>query len=194
MKRCVVMGLVMAVSLGAMAIGIGDSLVDADVKMKNVDGELVSISDAKGEKGTLVIFTCNHCPFVKGWQDVMVELGNGCAEQGVGVIFINSNDPDVKGDTYEGMQTLAETAGYQFPYVVDETSGVAVNFGAKKTPDVFLFDADGTLVYQGAVGEGGRRPAEGGAIWLKDALEALAAGQAVPLAQTKAIGCSIKFR
>jgi peroxiredoxin len=173
---------------------LGASMVDADIKMKNVDGGLVSLNDVKGEKGSLVIFTCNHCPFVIGWQDEMVKIGNTYVKKGIGVIFINSNDPAVKGDTLAGMQELAKKEGYQFPYVVDSTSGIAKNFGAKKTPDVFLFDAEGRLVYQGAVGEGGREPKTGGQPYLRNALEALLGGKPIGTPQTKAIGCSIKFR
>lgn len=173
---------------------LGASIVDADIKMKTVDGGMVSINDAKGEKGTLVIFTCNNCPFVVGWQDEMVKIGNTYAKKGIGVIFINSNDPAVKGDSLEGMQALAKKEGYQFPYAVDSTSGIAKNFGAKKTPDVFLFDAKGTLVYQGAVGEGGRQPKSDGQPYLKNALEALLADTPIDNPQTKAVGCSIKFR
>jgi peroxiredoxin len=180
--------------VAAAGLGIGDAMVDADVEMKNIDGSTISLGDARGKKGTLVIFTCNHCPFVLGWQDTMVAIGNTYAEQGVGVIFINSNDPSVKGDTYEGMQELAKKEGYTFPYVVDATSDVARHFGAAKTPDIFLFDAEGKLVYQGAVGEGGRSPKAGGQTWLQDALEALIAGRPIETAQTKAVGCSIKFR
>lgn len=180
--------------MGAAALDIGDAIVDTEVKMKNTDGSMVTIAGLEGGKGTLVIFTCNHCPFVKGWQDVMVDIGNTYMKKGIGVIFINSNDPAVAGDTYEGMQALAKEKGYTFPYVVDATSDVARNFGAKKTPDVFLFDADGKLVYQGAVGEGGRSPTSGGQVWLRDALDALLAGRPVENAQTKAVGCSIKFR
>jgi peroxiredoxin len=176
------------------SIDIGGSLVDADITMKSVDGSMVSINDVKGEKGTLVIFTCNHCPFVIGWQDRMVELGNSCKNKGIGVIFINSNDPSVKGDTFEGMQELAKKEGYQFPYAVDDSSAIARNFGAKKTPDVFLFNAQDKLVYQGAVGEGGRKPAAGGEPYLQNALDALAAGKPVETPKTKAVGCSIKFR
>jgi hypothetical protein len=124
----------------------------------------------------------------------MVEIGNTYVDNGVGVIFINSNDPSAAGDTYEGMQAMAREEGYTFPYVVDATSDVARHFGATKTPDVFLFDADGKLVYQGAVGEGGRVPADGGSIWLRDALEALIQGKPIETPQTKAVGCSIKFR
>jgi peroxiredoxin len=183
---------VLAVKAASAGIGIGDAIVDADVKMKNIDGSMVSISDVKGEKGTLVIFTCSHCPFVIGWQDTMVELGNTYSKKGVGVVFVNSNDPAVAGDTYESMQAMAKKEGYGFPYLVDATSGVAKNFGAKKTPEVFLFNADGKLVYQGAVGDGGRKP--GGDTWLKGALDALLAGEPIDPAQTKAVGCSIKFR
>jgi peroxiredoxin len=183
-----------AVPLTFGAIGIGDPITDTDVEMKNTDGKMVTLENVKGEKGTLVVFTCNHCPVVKGWQDEMVAIGNTYKDKGVGVIFINSNDPSVKGDTFEGMQELAKEKGYNFPYVVDATSGVAKNFGAKKTPDVFLFDADGKLAYQGAVGEGGRKPKAGGTPYLKNALDALVAGNKIETAQTKAVGCSIKFR
>ena len=96
------------------------------------------------------------------------------------------------GDTLENMKALAKKVGYKFPYVQDATSDVAVNFGAKKTPDVFLFDSEMNLAYQGAVGEGGR--SVGDEIWLKDALDALVAGDEVENSQTKAVGCSIKFR
>jgi peroxiredoxin len=190
--------LVTAIALSATAIaataglGIGDAMVDADVKMKNTDGSMISINDVKGEKGTLVIFTCNKCPFVEAWQDTMVELGNTYMKKGFGVAFVNSNDPSVKGDTFAAMQAKATKEGYNFPYLVDATSGVAENFGAKKTPDIFLFNGEDKLVYQGAVGDGGRNP--GVDIWLKDAMDSILAGKPVDKAQTKAVGCSIKFR
>jgi thiol-disulfide isomerase/thioredoxin len=179
---------------GNAVIDFGDAPTDADVKMKSVGGSMVSINDIKGDKGTLIIFTCNHCPFVIAWQDQMVELGNAYGKKGIGVVFINSNDPSVKGDSFEGMQELAQKEGYQFPYVVDETSDIARNFGAKKTPDVFLFDAAGKLVYHGAVGEGGRKPKPDGESYLKNALDSVLEGKAVTTPETKAVGCSIKFR
>jgi peroxiredoxin len=184
--------IVIAATAATAGIGLGDAIVDADVKMKNTDGSMVSINDVKGEKGTLVIFSCIHCPFVVAWQDIMVELGNTYMKKGIGVVFVNSNDPAVAGDTFEKMQAMAKKEGYEFPFVVDATSGMAKNFGAKKTPDVFLFNAEGKLVYQGAVGDGGRKPSDD--IWLKDAMDALLAGEPIDPAQTKAVGCSIKFR
>ena len=184
----------MALTQASSALDIGDPIVGADVKMKNVDGREFSIHDIQGEKGTLIIFSSTHCPFVIGWQDTMVELGNTYQDQGVGVIFINSNNPATAGDTYESMQEMAKAKGYRFPFVVDATSDVAKKFGASKTPDVFLFDAAGKLVYKGAIGEGGQRPKDGGELWLKDALDALLAGTPIENAVTKAVGCSIKFR
>lgn len=184
----------MACTQSSNALNIGDPMVDADVKMKNVDEKEVSINEVQGEKGTLIIFSSTHCPFVLGWQDAMVELGNTYQDKGVGVIFINSNNPATAGDTYESMQKMAKAEGYKFPFVVDATSDVARNFGASKTPDVFLFDADDKLIYKGAIGEGGQKPKPGGEAYLQNALDALLAGTSVPKTESKAVGCSIKFR
>jgi peroxiredoxin len=173
-------------------LNIGDSMVDTHVKMKSTDNASLTLAELKGEKGTLVIFTCNKCPFVEAWQKTMVELGNTYAKKGVGVVFINSNDPAAKGDTLENMAAMGKKEGYQFPYVQDSTSEVARNFGATKTPDVFLFDGADKLVYKGAVGDGGQKPTDD--VWLADALEALIAGKSIEKSETKAVGCGIKFR
>lgn len=189
------LALAASIQISSAGLGIGDPISDADVKMKSVGGSMVSIGDAKGEKGTLVIFTCNHCPFVVAWQERMVELSNTYQKKGLGVIFINSNNPQVNdGDNYEGMQKMAKENGYEFPYVVDATSDVARHFGAKKTPDIFLFDAEGKLIYHGAVDDNSRKPKEVQKTYLKDALDALLAGNPVVEKETKAVGCGIKFR
>lgn len=197
MKRQTILAMAAAafIQMANAGLEIGDPIVDADVKMKSTDETLVSINDVKGEKGTLVIFTCNHCPFVIAWQERMVELGNTYGDKDVGVIFINSNDPQVQaGDGFEGMQKMAKEHDYDFPYVVDATSDVARHFGAKKTPDVFLFDADGKLIYHGAVDDNSRKPKEVQKTYLKDALDALLAGTPIVVKETKAVGCGIKFR
>ncbi|WP_372793935.1 thioredoxin family protein [Pontiella sp.] len=196
MKTLNMLGILLTAGLvtSASALEIGDGIVDTHVKMQSVDDATLTLSELKGEKGTLVVFTCNHCPFVIGWQDTMVEIGNTYSKKGIGVVFINSNDPNVKGDDLKGMKEMAAKEGYEFPYLVDATSGIARNFGATKTPDVFLFDADDKLVYKGAVGEGGRTPTADGETWLKDALDALIAGKDIEKTVTKAVGCSIKFR
>ena len=184
-----------ATAAHAGALAIGSAIPSADVKMKNVDGKDLSIGDVKGASGTLVVFTCNHCPFAKMWESRIVELGNTYQAKGIGVIAVNANDPKVAPDDgYESMQARAKEKGFGFPYVVDGTSGVAKAFGAAKTPEAFLFDKEGKLVYHGAVDDNGQEPDKVAKPYLKDALDAVSGGKAVPVSETKSIGCSIKFR
>lgn len=167
----------------------------ADVKMKSVDGKDYTIAGVKGENGTLVMFSCNHCPWVIAWEDRIAEIGNAYQKKGFGVIVINPNDPGVKGeDSYEEMVQRAKEKGFEFPYVVDATSDVARAFGATRTPEVFLFDTAGKLVYHGAIDDNARNPEAIEKHYLKDALNAMVAGKAIPTAQTKALGCTIKWR
>jgi len=175
------------------ALNIGEAAPSAKVKMKSVDGTTVSIADVKKEKGTLVIFSCNHCPFVKAWETRIASIGNDALKKGIGVIQINSNDPVKQPlDGYDQMQQRAKEREFQFPYVVDDTSGVAHAFGATRTPEVFLFDNDNKLVYHGAVDDD-KNEATVSQHFLKDALEALLAGQEIEHKETKSIGCSIKW-
>jgi len=178
----------------ASALAIGDAIPSGDTKMKNVDGTEMTIGGVAGAKGTLVVFTCNHCPYAKAWEDRIVSLGNEYAKLGVGVIAINPNNPAVaSGDSYELMQARAKQKGFAFPYTVDSTSGVAKAFGATKTPEVFLFDAAGKLAYKGAVDDNSESADKAEAHYLKDALAAVVAGKPAAPAETKALGCGIKF-
>ncbi len=191
--------LMLAATAGAQeapkALAIGKSAPMATAKMTGVDGKAVSIADVKGEKGTLVVFTCNSCPWVKAWESRITELGNTYLKQGVGVIAINPNDPAVKADDdMAAMQERAKMLGLEFPYVMDATSDVARAFGATRTPEAFLFDAKGKLVYHGAVDDNAHKPAEVTARWLNDALAATASGKPVAIRETKSLGCTIKFR
>jgi peroxiredoxin len=179
----------------AKPLALGAKAPALDVKMKGVDGKEVAIADLAGAKGTLVVFTCNACPYAKGWETRIVGLGNAYAAKGVGVIAINPNDPKVVADDgYEQMVSRAKDRGMRFPYVVDSTSQVARAFGATRTPEVFLFDAQGTLVYRGAVDDNVESADKVTRTYLKDALDAVVAGKDVPVKETKAIGCGIKFR
>jgi len=180
---------------GPSALAIGESAPKADVKMTSVDGKSLSIAEAKGAKGTLVVFTCNSCPWAQAWQSRIADLGNTYSKQGIGVIAINANDPTVKPeDDMAGMQDRAKTLGLEYPYVVDASSDVARAFGATRTPEAFLFDAKGKLVYHGAVDDNGQEPDKVTARWLNDALAATVAGKAVAVKETKSMGCGIKFR
>jgi peroxiredoxin len=187
-------GLVMAGSVFAEGLKIGDKAPSTDVKMKNVDGSEVSIADVAGKEGTLVIFSCNHCPFVKAWEGRIVEITNTYKDKGVGVIIINSNDPaDYAEDGFDQMQKRAQKLGLKVPYVVDATSGVARAFDATRTPEAFLFDQGGKLVYHGAIDDS-KNASDVEKHFLRDALDALLAGKSVPVQETKFVGCSIKFR
>jgi peroxiredoxin len=182
-------------ALAGPPLQIGAPIPMADVKMKSVDGTERTLADVKKPAGTLVVFTCNHCPFAKRWETRIVELGNAYASKGVGVIAVNANDPKVaEEDAYDVMQQRAKERGMQFPYVVDETSNVARAFGATKTPEAFLFDKDGKLVYHGTIDDNGENASKVEKRYLKDALDAVVAGRDVAVKETKSIGCGIKFR
>jgi peroxiredoxin len=185
----------MSVATSALALSIGDKAPKTDVKMKNVDGQELSIASVAGTKGTLVIFSCNHCPFVKAWETRISEIGNTYRDKGIGVIAINSNDPSAyPEDSYEQMQKRAKDRGFKFPYVVDATSEVAQAYGASHTPEAFLFDKEGKLVYHGAIDDNSKDANQVASPYLKDALNALLAGSKIATKETKAIGCGIKFR
>ena len=165
------------------------------VKMKSVDGTEVLIEKAAGKNGTLVVFTCNACPWAKMWESRIAAIGNAALESGVGVIAINSNDPAMNDeDSYDVMKDRAKKLGLAFPYVVDATSAVARAYRATRTPEAFLFDAKGKLVYHGAVDDNAREETAVKEKWLNDAVQAVAAGKSVMVAETKALGCTIKFR
>jgi peroxiredoxin len=177
------------------ALAIGSPIAASDVKMKGVDGKSRTIAGVAGKSGTLVIFTCNACPWAKAWETRIAELGNAATAQGLGVIAINANDPKVnETDGYSEMQKRSKKLGLKFPYVVDATSDVARAYGATRTPEIFLFDASGNLVYHGAVDDNAQKPDEVSQRYLRDAIDAVSSGKPVPVAETKALGCSIKFR
>jgi peroxiredoxin len=176
-------------------LAIGAKAPMADVKMKNANGKDLTIASAAGKKGTLVVFTCNHCPWAMAWESRIAEIGNAAAKAGVGVVAINSNDPSLNsGDNLDGMKKRAKTLKLEFAYAVDATSDIARAFGATRTPEAFLFDAAGNLVYHGTIDDNAKEPEKVTQRYLKDAVDAVVAGTEVPMAETKSLGCSIKFR
>lgn len=180
---------------GGKPLAIGDAWVSEDVKMKGVDGKMHTISGEAGRKGTLVIFTCNHCPYAQAWEERVAEIGNDVAKKGLGVIAINPNDPKAyPEDGFSEMKKRSEKLGLSFPYVVDDTSDVARAFGASKTPEAYLFDAEHELVYHGAIDDSADAPDKVEDHYLIDATDALLEGDELERTETKAVGCSIKFR
>jgi peroxiredoxin len=186
---------VLADDAAPKALAMGAAIPMADQKMKNVDGKEVAVADVKGAKGTLVIFTCNACPWAKAWEDRIVALGNEYKGKGVGVIAVNANDPGkVAEDGYDQMKTRAAEKKFGFPYVVDATSNVARAYGATRTPEAFLFDAQGKLVYHGTIDDNAQEPEKVSTRYLADALAAVSSGKEIAVKETKAMGCGIKFR
>ncbi len=165
-------------------------------ELSDFNGNLVSSREIGEGSGTLVVFFCNHCPFVKHIRDRFVQLTNEYLEKGLKVVAINSNDFDnYPDDSPEAMAAAAAEYGYQFPYLVDETQEVAKRFKAACTPDFFLFDGDRKLVYRGQMDDsrpGNDKPVTGAD--LRQAIDAVLAGRPVPSEQRPSIGCSIKWK
>ncbi|MBA4106095.1 MAG: thioredoxin family protein [Pirellula sp.] len=167
-----------------------------DFKLMNVDGREVALADFAGKPALLVMFMCNHCPFVVHVADELARLGAEYIGRGVAVVGINSNDTATHpADSPERMVAEAEDRGYAFPYLFDETQAVAKAYRAACTPDFFLFDQDRKLVYRGQLDDS--RPGSGVPVTGKDlraALDATLAG-AVPISEQRAsLGCNIKWK
>jgi hypothetical protein len=176
----------------AWGLAIGDAMPAANAALLNVDGRELTLAKIVGEKGTLVIFSCNHCPWVQAWEARMVAIGNGYRAKGVGVIAVNSNDPkEYPDDDLPRMRERARDKNYLFPYAVDTTSDLARAFGATHTPEAFLFDASGRLVYHGAIDDNARSADKVQHAYLRDALDAVIAGRSPAVHETKALGCTI---
>lgn len=166
-----------------------------DFSLVNVDGKTVSLSDFDGAPALLVMFICNHCPFVKHVADQLAALGRDYMAPGVGIVAINSNDVSMHpADSPEQMVAEAEERGYVYPYLYDETQEVAKAYRAACTPDFFLFDADKKLVYRGQLDSS--RPDSGIPVTgedLRAALDAVLAGKPVSSEQRASLGCNIKW-
>jgi len=172
---------------------IGASLPKADVKMKNIGGDNISFKDAMQKKGLLVIFTCNTCPVVKKYQERLNEVCKYALGNGVGVIMINSNEATREsGDSYDDMKDYAKASGFDWNYVVDDKSNMANEFGATRTPENFLFSADGKLVYHGAVDDNQNGGDAVTRKHLRVAIDELLAGKEISTKNTRSVGCNIK--
>ena len=172
---------------------VGDQA--ADFKLKNVDGSMVSLSDYKGVKGYIVIFTCNTCPYAVMYEDRIIDLHNKYAALGYPVVAINPNDPGVKpGDDFASMQARAKEKKFPFKYLFDEGQKVYPLFGAQRTPHVFLLDANRYVRYIGAIDDNAQNPSEVTNKYLENAIAALSSGKNPDPAETKAIGCTIKVK
>ncbi len=163
-----------------------------DFKLKNVDGQLVSLADFEDAKGFVVNFTCNTCPFAKMYESRVVELQNELKAKDYVVINIMPNDPTMKaGDSFEEMKKRAKEVGYEY-YLIDEKQDVFPQYGATKTPHVYVLDKDLTVQYIGAIDDNAQDEEAVTINYVLNAVEALEKGKSPDPNFTKAIGCSIK--
>ena len=165
-------------------------------RLPDVRGQIVSLSDFDGAQALLVVFMCNHCPFVKHILDAFVKLAEEYKRKGVSIVAINSNDVEAyPDDRPERMANLATEKAFSFPYLYDESQDVAKAYHAACTPDFFLFDSAHKLVYRGQMDDsrpGNDRPTDGAD--LRAAMDAVLAGRPTAKAQKPSMGCSIKWK
>jgi len=167
-----------------------------DFSLAGVDGKTWTLADCRGEKGLLVMFICNHCPYVKAIQERLVRDCHELIASGVGCVGISSNDPEeYPEDRFELMQQVARDCKYPFPYLWDETQEVAKAYGAVCTPDFFGYNKNLQLQYRGRLDAGGRDPSPlSGPRELCEAMVQVARTGHGPKEQISSIGCSIKWR
>lgn len=174
-----------------------DEIAD-DFSLKNVNGKMVSMTDYKDAKGFIVVFTCNHCPFSKKYEDRINALNKKYEKSGYPVIAINPNDASqYPEDDFQGMRVRAREKQFTFPYLHDETQEVARKYGATKTPDVFILKKEGKdliVKYTGAIDDNSDSEKNVTDKYVENAVDALLAGKPIANTATKAVGCSIKWK
>lgn len=173
---------------------IGD--MATDFKLENIDGTMVSLSDYKDAKGFIVVFTCNTCPYAIAYEDRIIALDKKYASKGYPVIAIMPNNTDVKpGDSMEEMKARAKAKGYTFPYLMDKGQKIYPQYGATKTPHVYVLQktSKGNEVkYIGAIDDNFQDANAVNQKYVEDAVDALLAGKEIKEKTTRAIGCTIK--
>ena len=198
MRQFALLGITLMLTALTYAQGykIGD--VATDFNLKNIDGKMVKMADDNAAKGFVVIFTCNHCPYAVAYEDRIVALDKKYHSMGYPVIAINPNDAAAyPADSFEAMQKRAKEKGFTFPYLVDETQQVAKAYGATKTPHVYLLQKNNNKLvvkYIGTIDDNYQDANEVKEPYLANAIEALLAGKDLAPTETKAVGCSIKWK
>lgn len=166
-----------------------------DFKLKSVDGKMYSMADYKDAKGFIVVFTCNHCPFAVKYEDRIIDLAKKYESKGYILLAINPNDPEAQPlDSYDLMKVRAKEKGFTFPYLFDDGQKIYPQYGATKTPHVFLLDKNLVVKYIGAIDDNVEDASAVKVKYLENAIAALDKNQTPSPETTKAIGCSIKTK
>jgi len=190
--------LVVAITLPASAQQMEELPIGAegpmfDYEMTNIDGTLITLDDVKGENGTLLIFSCNTCPFVHAWEDRYLQIEQLAAANNIGMIYVNPNE-DIRdqGESLIDNQERAMMIGYTAPYTIDKDHQLADAYGATRTPHVYLMNNENILVFRGAIDDNSRSAEEVESTYLHDAILELAAGETISTPTSRALGCTIK--
>lgn len=164
-----------------------------DYEMMNIDGNTITLNDVKKENGTLLIFSCNTCPFVHAWEDRYLQIEQLAAANNIGMVYVNPNE-DIRdqGESMIDNQERAMMIGYTAPYTIDTDHQLADAYGATRTPHVYLMNSDNVLVFRGAIDDNSRSADDVESTYLHDAILELVAGEAITTPTSRAIGCTIK--
>ena len=164
-------------------------------QLPGVDGKDHALGDYEGKSVVAVIFSCNHCPYVRAWEDRMVQIQSDYVSTGVQLLAINANDAvKYPEDSFPKMKERAREKKFNFPYLRDEAQKVAHAYGAERTPEVFLFDKSAILRYHGAIDDNYDDPKAVNEHYLRMALDAVLAGKPVTIPETKPVGCTVKWK
>ena len=174
-------------------MNLGDAA--AEFSLKGTDGKTYALKDFAGAKALVVIFSCNHCPYVKAYEDRMVAVQRDYQAKGVRLVAINSNDAvNYPEDDFASMTARAKEKGFNFPYLCDDSQRTAKAYGATHTPHLFVFDAARKLAYTGKIDDNWETPSAVKQRFLRDALDDIVSGKAPRVPETHAIGCTIKWK
>lgn len=171
---------------------IGDTA--PDFTLTGVDGKEYALSDIANARATVVIFSCNHCPYVKAYEDRIIALDREFKERGVHLVAISANeDKNYPEDSFDNMVTRAREKGFAFPYLHDPTQATARAYGAERTPEVFLLDPERKLRYHGRIDDNWEHPEQVERHELREAIEAVLKGETPGITETPPVGCTIKW-
>ena len=175
-----------------MTVGLGTEAPQFD--LPGVDGQIHSLDSYGDAEALVLVQSCNHCPYVQAWEGRLSAIASDYADRGVRVVAVNSNDADSHPeDSFDEMQKRSREQGFTFDYLYDEPQAVAQALGAERTPEVFVYDRDRRLRYHGAIDDN-RDETGVSQQYLRDALDAVLAGSDPAVAETPAVGCTVKWR
>jgi thioredoxin-related protein len=182
-----------ALSQNFSSLGLSSSLPLSDLKLKDISGKEITLKDAIKKNGLLVMFSCNTCPVVVRNQQRTKAICAFALQNDIGVVLLNSNEASRSDDdSYDAMKTYAASQHYQWPYAVDKNSKLADAFGASRTPEVYLFDKSGKLVYKGAIDDNPQNPESVKRVHLKEAINELTQNKSITVKESRSLGCGIK--